>query len=285
MQLAKLIESTKDLPTLPAVATQINEETKKKSLTAHSLGKIIAQDPSLTSKLLRLANSAYYGLARQVETPQRAITVLGLNTIQSLALSVSVFKLFSSDSEKVIDLQGLWCHSLGVAVSSKAITMITQPELAEKAFVGGILHDIGKIIIAHKIPDAMREILKLMKDSDINQADAESKVLGYSHPRVGAMLAESWNFPEDYVNAVRKHHKPFLPKEISEKKEATLINSIYVGNMIAKAAKLGVSTDQKMIKIDVEILKYLDLSNKKLPDLLKEIKTQYDGITESWDLG
>ncbi|MFC1524118.1 HDOD domain-containing protein [Thermodesulfobacteriota bacterium] len=281
MKLKELIESTQDLPTIPSVAIQINEEIKKKSLTAKSLGAIIERDQSLTSKLLRLANSAYYGLPRQIETPQKAITILGLDTIQSIAMTLSIFQLFTSDSEPVIDLEGLWFHSLGTAVAAKEVISITQKESGEKAFICGIIHDIGKILIIHNLPQQMNEIMTIMGNSDTPILAAEEEILGYNHPKAGAMLADFWNFPLDFVKSIQHHHHPYLPKNKDELNEAALVNAIYVGNTIAKAISLGKSTDQAVGKIRKETMEFLQIPGQELNTLLAEIKKKFTDFVQT----
>lgn len=280
MQLDKLVGSIQDIPTLSTVALKINSEINKESLTADSLAKIISSDPSLLSKILRIANSAYYGLSGHVKTPQRAITVLGLNAIQSLSLTVSVFGFFS-ESKSVIDFPAFWHHSLGTAVASKTIAASVDLKSGEKAFICGLLHDIGKIVMAFKIPDALESIIALMNEKKIPQSLAEEEILGYNHQKIGSELAATWHFPEEYGKAVLHHHETVSPGTEEERPEAILINSVYAGNQIAKAAGLGESMDQKVHAIPKETLQFLGISDETLPEIINTIKDNYQVLIQS----
>lgn len=284
MDIKKFTAKINALPTLSSVANQINAETQKESLTAKSLSVIISKDPALTSKILQLANSAYYGLVKQVTTVDRAVTVLGLNTIKSLALSISVYKYFKDDQSEVFDMKGLWYHSLGCAVAAKVLASVANAKLEEQAFVAGILHDIGKIAIAKYLPKEMSRILTLLKDTQSEQSEIEMDVLGFTHQRIGGVLAESWNFPEKYVVATKYHHGP-IPKKVDEDKEhAIIVRTVFVGNQIAKAMKYGKSTDQLPAKIPLDIWQFLGIHRKELPDLRNRMNEDYEKICESWNL-
>ena len=282
MNITGLIKKTTDLPTLPEVAIQLNQEWKKNSLTAKSLGKLISRDPSLSSKVLRLTNSAYYGLPGRVDTLDRAVTIIGFNAIISLALTASVFRVFESSTAKSIKLKGLWLHSLGCAICAKTIAAFANhPKLiSEKAFLAGIIHDIGHIVIAHAMPEALQEVKALMKDSDINLIDAENEVMGFNHQEAGGKLAEEWNFPVEYCTVIYHHHDPSpkIPKD-----DSTIIalhQAVGMGNLLAKELNLGTSIDQNIGHPDNSACQQLDISTEIQGKLIAAIKNDYRNMTE-----
>lgn len=290
MDIKEFLEKIKDLPTISSVASQINVESKKESLTAKSLSTIIKQDPSLTSKILKLANSAYYGLVKQVDTLDRAVTVLGFNTIKSLALTVSVYKFFKKDSGGEFDIKGLWDHCLGCAVAARVLISEANPKLEEQAFVSGILHDVGKIAIAQYLPDEMSYLIGLIDNLGSQQekrqeGEIEQEVLGFTHQKVGGRIATQWNFPDEYINTIKFHHGPFTAKLDEDAASAALVRSVCVGNQLAKVMGIGKSTDQRTEKIPAETWQALNITKEKIPGLRDKIKADHQKIMESWDLG
>ena len=286
MELSDIVQNIHDLPTLPSVAVTINEEVRKDNLTALSLAEIVSNDPSLAARVLRLANSAYYGLSRKIDTLDRAITVLGFTTIKNLALTISIFKVFKENGHESFNIESLWQHCLGCAVASKSIVSNSNPGLSEQAFLSGIIHDIGKIAIAQAFPDKMAEIMQAIKNSETPQSDIEKDILGFTHQQIGSLLSEKWNFPHSYCKAIRLHHTPYSiePSIDINKNESILISSVYVGNQIAKAMSFGASTDPKSIKIDRETWDRLDIERDKISGFREQIKEDYEIIKKVWEL-
>ncbi|MFZ5775250.1 MAG: HDOD domain-containing protein [Thermodesulfobacteriota bacterium] len=288
MEIKQFQNKIKDLPTISAVASQINQAVKNESLTAGALGEIISRDPSLTTKVLRLANSAYYGLPREVSQLNRAITILGMDTIKNLALTVSVFRAFccANNPGLSVNLKGLWYHSLGTAVAAKAIlsqndALQRDEALAEQAFLCGIIHDVGKIAITQNLPNEMAEVLTRMHEAKIPQYEAEKEIIGFSHQRAGQALADAWNFPEEYLKVIRQHHAPTLTASIPPK-TAQLIMAVYIGNKMAKAMQLGTSTDPLAAKVTPEDLHQAGITSNDLPGIITVTKASYTTLLSQW---
>jgi HD-like signal output (HDOD) protein len=282
MEANELIKKIKDLPTISTVAMQINEEVKKESLTAKSLAALINQDPSLTAKLLKLSNSAYYGLMKQVTTMEKAVTVLGLDTIQSLALTVSIYKVFKSGPQS-FDFSGLWLHSLGCGVAAKNLVLAATPSLAEQAFVCGIIHDVGKIAIADQLPEEMAAMLAMISNG-MNQKEAEAEIFGFSHQKIGGRIASAWNFPDNYVFAIKSHHNDFPLKQQDDPEATILGQAVLVGNKIAKGLAFGKSSNPGKGKVTREELEFFAVSGKNLAGIVQQIKTDYQQLVDNWQL-
>ncbi|MGV1099509.1 HDOD domain-containing protein [Thiovibrio sp. JS02] len=286
MNSIQFVKTLQDLPTLSAVANQINEAENKAALNAKSLSVIIKRDPALSSKILKLANSAYYGLAKEVKTIERAVTVLGFSTIKNLALTISVYKLFKSQMESCFDMEGLWHHSLGSAVAAKNLVLDAQADvnLAEQAFLGGILHDIGLIAFAHKMPEKMNEVLQMVSQMHSPLSEVEKDILGFTHQKVGGLLAQIWNFPEAYVHAIKHHHGDF-PSTLDEDRDvATVVRAVFIGNQMSKVLKLGNSIEMTPEKIPVTVWQALGVHRQNLPAIRDKILTDYQALKESWNL-
>ena len=287
MNLRDFLKKVKDLPTISAVANEINAGDKNDSLTAQSLGAIIARDPALTATVLKLANSAYYGMPREITSLERAVTVLGFDTIKNLALTISVFHVFKNQEGDLLDLKGLWYHSLGVALAAKHLALhcpmsAADKNLPERAFICGILHDIGKIAFARNLPAEMAEILQQTRSGTIVQHEIEKTILGFNHQKAGQAMADAWNFPEDYQTVIRLHHAPSAAAIGDNPKITILVMAVYLGNKIAKALHLGESTDPHMAKVTPEDLRNLGLNKQTLPEIIQQIRNEYAQCLEAW---
>ena len=287
MNLRDFLKKVKDLPTISAVANEINVADKNDSLTAKSLGAIITRDPALTATVLKLANSAYYGMAREITSIERAVTILGFDTIKHLALAISVFHVFKTQEGQLLDLKDLWYHSLGVGLAAKHLAlhspMLTcDKALPEQAFICGLLHEIGKIAFAQNLPTEMAEILKQTRSGTTAQYEIEKTILGFNHQRAGQAMAELWNFPEDYQTVIRLHHAPTATAIGDNPKVAALVMAVYLGNKIAKALHLGESTDPHMAQVTPDDLKSLGISKQALPEIVQQIRGEYDQCLEAW---
>ncbi|MDP2756948.1 MAG: HDOD domain-containing protein [Desulfurivibrionaceae bacterium] len=287
MNLRDFLKKVKDLPTISAVANEIIAADKNDLLTAKSLGAIITRDPALTATVLKLANSAYYGMAREITSIERAVTVLGFDTIKHLALAISVFHVFKTQEGQLLDLKDLWYHSLGVGLAAKHLTLhspmsAADKTLPEQAFICGILHDIGKIAFAQNLPAEMAEILKQTRSGTTAQYEIEKTILGFNHQRAGQAMAELWNFPEDYQTVIRLHHAPTAAAIGDNPKVKTLVMAVYLGNKIAKALHLGESTDPHMAKVTPDDLRNLGLGKQTLPEIIQQIRNEYSHCLEAW---
>jgi putative nucleotidyltransferase with HDIG domain len=159
--------------------------------------------------LLKLANSAYYGYARRIETLPEAIVLLGFSTIKSLAITATTMNLlFQSEDELSEVRHEIWSHSLGVGVAARALARKRGNIHPEKAFVAGLLHDLGMIILSVYRKDDFLKILALAQDQGITYEAAEAQVLDFGHAELGAHVAEAWSFPATHCEAIRCHHDP-----------------------------------------------------------------------------
>lgn len=279
-----IIAKVGSLPSLPAVATRINSEIENESLSAKALGVIISEDASLAAHILRLSNSAFYGMPRQISSIEKAVMVLGFNTVKNLALSVSIFAFFKAGVSPAIDVMGLWNHSLGTAVSARALIGRTNIKLAEQAFLFGIIHDIGKIVlINHCLPD-MEEVVRLIQTQGLRQEEAETQVFGFSHQKIGTLLLREWKFPDSLITGVRLHHD--LPPDTKDADQDTshLVRGLCVANQFAKALALGVSTNPSRELIPSALWSYLGIGRQDLPALSAKIREDYQNILQSWHM-
>lgn len=200
-ELLALINGIDDLPSLPEVYLKLEEEINSKNSSLDNLSKIISTDPIITAKILQLTNSAFFGLPHRISNITQALNYLGINIIQNLVLTIKLFKSLDSRNPNSAIYQGIWNHSNKVAFISKHIaTLVNLPKLDnEDSYLGGLLHDIGKIVLLEKI-----EGIKI--DYDLKFDEYEARFNNTTHADVGAYLLGIWGIPDTIVEAVAYHH-------------------------------------------------------------------------------
>jgi putative nucleotidyltransferase with HDIG domain len=288
--LKEIIENTSDLPELPTVLMEVNRLIRKPTITVNEISNLIVKDPALTSRILRMANSSYYGLSYKVATLSKAISVLGFNIIQNLGITVTIFKMFNKCNPALLNIKGLWHHSLGCAIASKFILKKKSRVLQEKAFLSGILHDIGKVIIAENFPEETNKTLtKLREDEFSTQSELEKDFIGYTHSDFGAFIAEKWQFPPELSIAIRFHHNPqiFLDNisgDDDHKDTLCLLLAVHAGNQLAKLLNLGKSSDNKVDIIEDLTWEYLNIDSDNIEEVLMDIRDAFDEVLDDWGL-
>jgi len=223
--LLRVITGIKTLPSVPLLYNKLVKELQSEDASSQVVGDIIAQDAAMTAKILQLVNSAFFGLSDNVSSPQRAVTLLGLNTIKALVLGIQVFSEFQGRKGLPVSVDTIWKHSL--RVSSLALSIAKQinlsPQEREDVCVAGVLHDIG-ILLYFKIPYLTPR--SFFPRNDLISTEAEYQVLGTSHAEMGGYLLGIWGLPITIVEAVGFHHTPW--QQIST--NTSIVDVLYVAN-------------------------------------------------------
>ena len=205
-----LIARLQSIPTLPTVALRVMEITANPKSSANDLMDIISPDVSLTTKILKIANSPFYGLTREVSSLQHAVTVLGFKEIRNLVISTVAFDSFKNlKQDGKFDINKFWKHSFYCALAAKAIAVDLEIE-SNELFVAGLVHDIGKLAMYVTFPSEFMMQLEIMNPLKIKYTsfEAEKDVFGMTHDEVGMKLLKKWMFPESLLTAVGYHHRP-----------------------------------------------------------------------------
>jgi putative nucleotidyltransferase with HDIG domain len=204
------LDRIRDLPTLPAIGLKINQMLQDPGTTTDQLSRIIETDPAMAVKILKLVNSSFYGFKSTISSISTAVIILGFNTVQHAVVSLSVMKSFAlMKNLKGLNIQDFWHHSLAVAVISKRLADHADKILSSDCFTAGLLHDIGKLILAEYFPEHFEKIWLTIGESGISFFDAEKMELAVNHAEIGAYLAEKWLLPRPLVDAIRHHHSAF----------------------------------------------------------------------------
>jgi putative nucleotidyltransferase with HDIG domain len=196
------------LASLPAVAHRALELLNNPNTSASEIGQVIGEDPALTTRLLKIVNSAFYGFPSQVGTISRAITIIGTHELTDLILGTSTIDAFSKFPNRLISMQRFWEHSLYTGVVARILARRMRAPNTERCFVMGLLHDIGKLVLYRKQPELACGALELANDTGIPLQTAETEVFGFHHGTVGAELMQAWTLPESFVEVALHHHQP-----------------------------------------------------------------------------
>ncbi len=206
-QLVDIARKTGDLPALPQVASRVMQMVSDSDTSAADLEKVIMKDQALAARVLKIANSAAYGLRSSVTSIHQAVAILGLRTLNSLVIASSAGPLFASKKSSFKD-KILWEHSLSVAVTSKLIAGIEAYPDPEAAFVGGLLHDIGKVVLDKNSCEDYELIVARVFNEGITFVEAEQDTFGFTHAEVGGLVIKKWKFAPIQQDVVQYHHCP-----------------------------------------------------------------------------
>jgi putative nucleotidyltransferase with HDIG domain len=219
-------------------------------------------DPAMASKIMRLANSSYYGFRHKVTDVTQAVTLLGYPALKNALLSSATFDLFRVEWDTRFDLVGLWQHSLATASAAKFVSQRVRFPNPEKAYTAALLHDIGKIIIARFLPSSLASVVTLVQEEHITMFEAETRLLNLAHPAFGAWMMTRWGLPKSLVEAVEFHHEPGKAKHSFD-----LAAIVYLSNILAHGSGIGSGGDRVCREADGAILSYFDLDEEAVRDL------------------
>lgn len=201
-----LVKGAVRLLSPPEILLRLNTLLEDPECPASALGQVIGRDPVLTARLLRLANSPFYGFPSRIDTVSRAVTVIGMQALRNLVLVTSAVDCLSR--LPVPDMRTYWLHSLRAAIAARVLALHCDVDEPEALFAAGLLHDIGRQIIAAKLPEIARELGIRAGDTGMAVAEVEREVLGFDHAAVGAELLRAWRLPPTLCEPVAFHHRP-----------------------------------------------------------------------------
>lgn len=202
-----LVGAVDDLPTIPVVATQVIQMLDNPDVSVEEIADLMLSDQVMTARVMKLINSPVYKPAQEITSLKRALVYLGLRHIRELALTTSVINAFDADSG-AIELNAFWEHSFGVGMVSKVIARKVGYQDLEKAYISGIIHDLGEVFLSNYLREPFQEVLDRIKNHPTKLVDAEAEMLGTTHCEIGLCIARKWNFPDVYCEVISCHHQP-----------------------------------------------------------------------------
>lgn len=228
----KLAAAVDGMPAFPKSVQKILELTRDVNCSPKDLVQVIDKDPVVTVKVLRVVNSAYYSLPKQITSINHAVVYLGFNTIKNLALSIAAIGMLPASNAAGFDGAQYLLHSLSTAAIAKQLALRLDDADPMDCFIAGLLHDFGKVVFAQFMPAEFRKALETSQWNESSLHLALRDVIGADHAVVGAMLVEKWRFPADLVETIRYQYGP-------EIKDTPMIACVFAANQISKKLEFG----------------------------------------------
>lgn len=207
IELPEIVDGFSSLVSPPDVCIRIGELMRSPRASAKDFAEVISFDPSLTARLLKVVNSPFYGFTRRVDTVSRAVAIVGMRVLNDLVLAVSAVRSFSKISNRLVSMETFWRHGVACALTAKGLAEHCSVLHPERLFVAGLLHDIGTLVLFHRLPELMQELLLVADGSEDVLHRAERDTLGFTHADVAGQLLRLWGVPEALQAAVARHHE------------------------------------------------------------------------------
>lgn len=269
----ELISDSVDLISLPDVAIQVNQMIDDPRASAADMGQVIASDPALTTRLLKIVNSAFYSFPSKIDTVSRAITVVGVQDLRSLVLATSAVETFSRIPQDLVDMTDFWVRSIQCAIIARLLAKSCRVLQPERLFVAGLLSDIGCLLMYSKQPDACREILQAAGDNRVIVPDLEQEILGFTHADAGGELCRHWGLPQALCESVGCHLNPSAASEFCL--DAHLV---YMASRLCEVSVDGRAVDELLVEIDDAVLQFLEMDSEKLNNTLKQVGADFSAV-------
>ena len=270
-----LVKNASDLVSLPEVSLRVNEIANDPDSTADDMGKVISQDPALVARMLKIANSAFYGVSNEVETITRAIAILGTKKIRDLVISTAASDTFDGIPNNLITMQDFWHHSLYCALLAQILAKKSKKIKSESIFIAGLLHDIGQLLMFNKLPEKSHETILLLMEGteELETYEAERHVFGFDHMEVGAELIKKWKLAPVLQECIEFHHVPQNAKNFPA--EVALIN---IANAVAVMADFNSMNEDDIPMINPISWELTGLSKNDLPEAIKQAQEEIEEI-------
>lgn len=257
------------LPSLPEVVRHLIRSLEDERADVETLAHHISSDQAIVARLLASANSVASGLSTRIYSARQAFLVLGANRVASIVLASTLSHQFDSRGSS-FDTRALWSHSLGVATCAHFLAEVVGLS-SEIAFTGGLLHDVGQLLMNVASPAHYFQAIELHNTADMPLIDAERQIFGYAHTDAGRVLAQVWRFPSDIVEAISAHHEPdAVGNEFG--------NLVHVSEVLSHALDLGETADNRVPDLSELACAELGLSWPKLAARFCEIEARYEGL-------
>ncbi|MFN3479332.1 MAG: HDOD domain-containing protein [Thermodesulfovibrionales bacterium] len=269
----ELILQDYDIPAVPMVAVKILRLIDDPKTMIDDLQRAIMADQGLATRVLKMANSAFYGVRHNVDTISEAIAIMGFNAIRNLTLAVAtreVYKRFGLIEQK------LWEHSLGVSIASGIIASIIPSVKNEEAVVAGLLHDVGKVIMNNAEPERFALLTQRVYEERATYSEIEEDIFGFTHAQAGYILAEKWGFPEVLCDVIRYHHECYRGSQDDDPYTRMLCGTVAMADAICVRLGVGYRGPMADLNLHIEELgKMLDINEDRREEIIRKFKLTY----------
>jgi len=274
IDMRNIIKKIDKLPPFPAVYRKAMQLLRNPETSVAELIQVIQYDQAITANVLRMCNSAYYGLQRKINSLRDGLVVLGNNQLKEIVSGSTMVNFYQRKSEGYdLERGELWKSAISSALISQIICkLIGRPE-NPTLFTAALLHDVGKIILNDFVWEENKKIVQLVQEGGYSFEEAEQNVLGMDHAEVGAIIAEQWGFPEDIIRAIRLHHSP---EEVPEDDIITPI--VYLSDVVTLIMGIGVGSDGLSYRGKEEVMKRFGLKERDLERVMVDFYEAYNNV-------
>lgn len=277
----KILKVIELVPMLSASANQLLQTTTDPDHDLQEIVHIVKTDATLTARVLKVVNSAAFGLINEITSLDRAISYLGERLIVGIAIGDCASQLFNKELKGYEGEHGdLWRHNLRTAIASREVVAQSNSEISpDLAFTAGLLHDIGKALISDYLQGTANEVLEKIDNKEISDyLRAEEELIGFDHPRAGYELALVWKLPKAIAEVIRFHHTPAeAPEDLQE-----LVYAVHLGDNIAMMGGCGTGADSMQYKLDANYIRYIDLPPNALANVMLRVDDDFNKLERSF---
>ena len=268
MTLEELIEKVDDIPAFPQTVINIMALLKEPRSAAVDIEREVMKDQGLTTKMLKMANSAFYSGRRQIKTVADATVLLGFDTVQSLVLASTVGKVMEKELKGYsYERNALWRQSQISAIMARAIAKKAKFSNPDIAYTAGLLKDVGKVILDEYVHESYQEILTKISNEVMPYVAAEEEILGFNHGQVGARIVEKWNLASELVDAIEYHHKPFQSMDNIE-----LVSIVHISDGLVMMMGIHEGIDTLGHEFFTDAVKILNLDESDLNQIMMDVE-------------
>ncbi|HEX7643765.1 MAG TPA: HDOD domain-containing protein [Burkholderiaceae bacterium] len=269
LAMADIIKSVRELPALPVIVVELMSTMDQEDASGNELANKLSRDQALTAKTLRLANSSFYGMQSKVTSIQQAIAILGFNGVRTIVTTAAVIGNFSNKSGTDFDFLAFWRHAVATAVCAKLLAKHLRLN-QDYAFMIGLLHDIGRLVLITCSPQLYAEVLAHREQHDCCLIESEIAILGVPHTVVGSALAAHWKFPPLMQKAIESHH------DKTHGPTPSLAGLVHIADGIAHALDLSGTDNDLVPPISAETWKSLALSQDIADGIFRDTEAQFE---------
>ena len=274
--LERLVDGAAWMPSLPQIYLQLTRVLDNPRASTAQIADIIGQDPSLTARLLRLVNSAFYCFPSKVENIADAVWLVGTEQIRDLALATSVLRVFGGISSNLVDMESFWVHSIATGVTARLLAAHRRETNGERFFVAGVLHDIGRLLMYRALPFDARKALFRARRTAEPLLDAERKTFGFDHAAAGGALLRAWDLPPSLIEIVQCHHAPGEAQQYPVE-----VAVVHLADVIVTAMGMGHSGDDAVPRLAPEAWHQIGVPSGVLGAVVEQAAGQIQDVRRS----
>jgi putative nucleotidyltransferase with HDIG domain len=257
--LKEKVQNIIQLPALPTIAVEVASLIDNPNTSVSKLTQVISADQVLTAKVLKIANSPFYGFQRKISTLDFAIMVLGFDSLKEILISISLISSFKKKQDKYFNSKEFWEHSLATGIAARTLARQLGYRISGESFVAGLIHDIGILVTHQYFHDDYEQIVDAVTGGKSTFQDMEETVLFATHGDIGAWLAERWNLPDQLIEAIKFHHKPALAE-----RNPQLTALIHFVDYLCHKLEIGALSYEKVESFDPQALEILNISEAEI---------------------